>query len=70
MTTKEEIKVYNKVDEIVNAMEDEEFDQFIEIISDKMFDWENDKKVNDRAYKVAKKYGLTLDEVTTWYSMD
>ena len=68
--TTEEIKVYNKVNEIVNAMEDEEFDQFVEIISERVFDWENDKKVYNRAYRTAKKYGLTLNEAITWYCMD
>lgn len=68
--TTEEIKVYNKVNEIVNAMEDEEFDQFVEIISERVFDWENDKKVYNKAYRTAKKYGLTLNEAITWYCMD
>lgn len=68
--TKEEIKVYNKVEEVIRSMNDEEFDKFIETISARVFDYKNQKSIYNKAYRTAKKYGLTLAEVETWYCMD
>jgi len=68
--TKEEIKVYNKVEEVVRSMNDDEFGKFVEVISERVFDYKNQKSIYNKAYRTAKKYGLTLDEVETWYCID
>lgn len=68
--TKEEIKVYNKVKEVVCSMNDDELDKFIEAIGARVFDYKNQKSIYNRAYRTVKKYGLTLDEAETWYCMD
>ena len=68
--TKEEIKVYNKVEEVIRLMDEEEFEKFIEVISARVFDYKNQKSVYNKAYRMAKKYGFTLNEVETWYCMD
>lgn len=68
--TDEEMRIYNKVNEITEQMDDEEFEQFLETVSERVFDWEHDKKVYNRAYRAAKKLGLTVVEVETWYCID
>ena len=68
--TKEEMKKYNKVEAVVKAMTDDEFDKFVEVIGERVFDWTSNKAVYNKAYRLAKKYGLTMEEVETWYCID
>lgn len=68
--TNEEVKVYNKVEAIVANMTEEEFENFVEVISKRVFDYKYDKAVYNKAYRLAKKYGITLNEAETWYCID
>lgn len=68
--TNEEVKVYNKVEAVVKEMTDEEFENFVEVISLRVFDYKSDKAIYNKAYRLAKKFGLTLNEAETWYCID
>lgn len=68
--TKEEVKVFNKVEAIIANMTEEEFENFVEVISKRVFDYKSDKAVYNKAYRLAKKYGITLNEAETWYCID
>lgn len=68
--TKEEVKVYNKVEAIIANMTEEEFNHFVETIGERVFDYKYDKAVYNKAYRLAKKYGITLNEAETWYCID
>ena len=68
--TQAEVKVYNKVNAIVNAMDEMEFENFLEVISLRVYDYTYSKSIYNRAYRLAKKYGLTLKEAETWYCLD
>ena len=68
--TKEEIKMYNKVEEVIKTMTEEEFENFVEVISKRVFDYKNEKAVYNKAYRLVKKYGLTMKEAENWYCID
>lgn len=68
--TNEEVKVYNKVEAIIANMTEEEFENFVEVIGKRVFDYKCDKAVYNKAYRLAKKYEITLNEAETWYCID
>ena len=68
--TNKEIEIYNKVEKVVKTMTNDEFTTFIDVISKRVFDYTANKSIYNKAYRMAKKYGLVLNEVETWYCID
>lgn len=68
--TNEEIKIYEEVEKVIKTMNHEEFAHFIDVVSRRFFDYTNDKKIYNKAYRIVKKYGLNLKDVETWYCID
>lgn len=68
--TEEEIRIYNKVEEVVKTMSHDEFATFIDVISLRVFDYKSDKSIYNRAWRMARKYGLKLSETEIWYCID
>lgn len=64
----EVINIYYKVNNAVMAMDDDEATTFINIVSD--YECEGGRANANRARAIAKKYGLTLQEVALWYCLD
>ena len=60
-------KIYNKVQAVVNNMTDNEADTFIETIGNRLFSFPTNKTAYNKAWRIARKYGLTLAEAETWY---
>ena len=68
--TVEEVKVYNKVEEVLNTLTDEEYEKVIETVSERVFGMDNNKTTYNKVYRLAKKYGFTVEEMETWYCID
>ena len=68
--TSEEMAIYNKVEEVVNNLSDEEAERFTEIVSDRVWDYTTSKTIYNKVYNLGKKYGFTVAELETWYCID
>ena len=60
------VKAYNKVDELMNTLTDDEADELIEAMSACVW---NDKDTTE-AKELIEGYGLTLKEAEIWYCHD
>lgn len=69
--TATEIANYKLVEEKIATYTDEEFDNFLDIVSDAfMTCGENHKKAYAKAYRLAKKWGTTVQGLFDWYFTD
>ena len=69
--TAEEMAIFNRVNEVVNNLDDEKAERFIEIVGDRVFEaWTGDRNIYQRVYRLGKKYGFTVEELETWYCID
>ena len=63
-TDAEIVKTFEEVDEIMTGLNDDEFDDAVEIISRYIFD------DDENAVKEIEKYGFNIDAGVLWYSHD
>ncbi len=70
--TLEEVAVFKKVDAILNKVDDDRFDDIVVALSNYMFEYrpQNTRKYYQRVYRMAKKLGITTNELVTWYCME
>ncbi len=71
--TNEEMAIYEKVETILDTLTEEEEEDFIETVSNRVFrtfDKTTDKAIYNKVYRLGKKYGLTVEELETWYCID
>ena len=69
--TTEEIKVYKMVNDFMEALEEERFEQYLEKISDYVWSWGQDKrKAYDKCRKIAKEINCKVPDLATWYCID
>lgn len=71
--TTEEMVIYEKVESILDTLSEEEEEQFVETVGDRVFrtfEEATDKAIYNKLYRLAKKYGLTVEECETWYCID
>ena len=71
--TTEEMAIYEKVETILDTLSEEEEENFIETVGNRIFrtfDEATDKAIYNKVYRLGKKYGLTVEELETWYCID
>ena len=69
--TMEEKAIYTKVDDVMVQMDDEVADALIETMGEYAFEsGKIHKNAYDKLRRVAMKYGLTVNELMTWYYCD
>ncbi len=71
--TDAEMSIFNRVETVLNTLTEEEEARFIETVGDRVFrtfDKATDKAIYNRVYRLAKKYGFTVEELETWYCID
>lgn len=68
--TVNEVATYNKVENLLTT--DELFEKALEIVSDKVFNYNASltKLYYNRVYRFAKSLGLTVQEMETWYFIE
>ena len=66
--TAEEIEIYERVDAMMVAMPDDEFDTVLDIVNEFAFAYGAERrKAYNKIYRLAKKLALTVKELETWY---
>lgn len=71
LATPEEAHNYHIVESIMNAMDDEAFNTALEIISAYVFSFRKERKIAySRAYRLAKRLGVTVRMLDDWYNVD
>lgn len=71
--TDAEMAIFNRVEAVLDTMDEDEAEHFIETVSDRVFrtfDKATDKAIYNRVYRLGKKYGFTVEELETWYCID
>lgn len=70
--TKEEIRIYNIVNDFMNKLTDDEYFSLTEKISDYVFEWRKmeRRKAYNRLYRTAVKIGVCVSDLETWYCID
>lgn len=71
--TDEEMAIYEAVNEVFYNLDDDEAERFTETVSNivfKTFDKATDRAYYQRAYRLGKKYGFTVNDLFTWYCID
>ena len=72
--TEAEVESYKAVEAIVQTMDRDTFESFVDTIADYVFYFSEDRKersrVYGRVYRMAKKLGVTVGMLYDWYTMD
>lgn len=69
--TTEEIKVYEKVEKALENVNDNEFNEILERVSDFVYSWgQARKQAYNKCRPIAKKYNVSILELETWYCID
>lgn len=68
VTNEKTIKKWHKVNDILSNLDDNTFQDYIEIIGDYQWAWESTerKRTYNRVYRIAKKLGLTVSDLVLW----
>lgn len=67
VTDEEIIKQWHKVNNILSSLDDDTFQDYIEIIGDYQFAYSIERKrAYSRVYRIAKKLGLTVSDLVLW----
>lgn len=67
VTDEEIIKQWHKVNNILSSLDDDTFQDYIEIIGDYQFAYSIERKrAYNRVYRIAKKLGLTVSDLILW----
>ena len=70
--TAEEIANYELLEKLTADYDDNQFNDFIELVSAYATEWraEQRKKAYNKLYRVVKKMGTTVNACTDWYFID
>lgn len=69
--TTEEMAIYNKVNDILLNIEDDDADNFTEIISNVVFAFRCEREeAYKKANEMVQNFGLTVEECITWFCID
>lgn len=70
--TTEEIAVYEIVNKYMMEITDEEYEAALEKIADYVYEWQTEerKKFYNRLRGLAKKIGVSVKDLETWYCID
>jgi len=68
--TAEEMAIYHRVEDVLDTLTEDEETRFIETVGDRVYDYTRSKAIYQRAYRLGKKYGFTVEELETWYCID
>jgi hypothetical protein len=70
--TTEEIAVYEIVNKYMMEISDEEYETALEKIADYVYEWQTAerKKFYNRLRGLAKKIGVSVKDLETWYCID
>ena len=70
--TNEEVTTYKKIETIFNEdFDNERFERIIEAVGDYLLTWGIERRRNySRVYGYAKRLGVTVEELVTWYCID
>lgn len=67
VTDNEIISRWHKVNNILSSLDDNTFQDYIEIISDYQFTYGIERKrAYNRVYRIAKKLGVTVNDLVLW----
>ena len=72
LATKEEIRIYRKVNAFLDTLTDNEYSEMVEKISVYVFEYRKNerRKAYNRLYRTAVKIGVTVSDLGTWFCMD
>lgn len=68
VTNEETIAKWHKVNDILSNLDDNTFQDYIEIIGDYQWAYETAerKRTYNRVYRIAKKLGVTVNDLVLW----
>lgn len=69
---KEDIALWYKIDNALNNLDDEIFHNYIDIISDYVWEYRTieRKRAYNKVYRIGKKLGFTVSELVMWYCIE
>ena len=70
--TLDEIRIYNVVNEYANTLTDDQYFDLVDQVSEYVFAWRKDerRKAYQKLYRLARKIGVTVADLGTWYCID
>lgn len=69
MENMEDVKKWNEVNDCLLNLDDDTYTKYTDAISDYVWNYETSetKKLYNRVYRIAKKFGFTVSELEMWY---
>lgn len=70
--TIEEIRIYKMVQSYMDNLTDDDYFRICNLISDYVFEYKKEqrRKAYQALYRTARKVGVYVEDLATWYSMD
>jgi len=72
VTDEADIKKWYEIDNTLSSLDDDIFNDYIDIISDYVWEWKSAerKRAYNRVYRIGKKIGYTVNELVMWYCIE